>query len=800
MSQIRTKDTVDAVKELVSELTPIYIIKEAIDNGDGTFTLSTNRTYWLTINKRITIDSIEYRITAFEINVSITIKPITTGDPIPTVTFFTIPAPLFFHGVTLMAVDEQGKNKDPNGRIPFVWLYEILDETVIKDEFDPWGRSSKPQLFFMDESSLENWTSADHKTNVLEPMRQMVELFFEKINDSEGDKYKEILTSSQIARANWGKFITDLGSVKKFFNDDLSGHQVGFDFVMSKTECDTRSENVVACNLTAQVTTIAETGVGENDGIAISTPINGIGPYTYSWSGPSGFSSTLQCIVGLEPGVYTVVITDQGVEQCTDQESGTVVSAGACGLIIDSITFTEPSYYGASDGTAIVNYSGNIGSVLIEWSNGQTSQTATGLTAGRSCVVVVDTGASGCFEMGFVNITNGAALSFSSNAASSTIFGVTYTGINTLTWTDEIDTYTGTSVTFANWNDSTVKNVRLDVDDPENISGFTANTFNNKSITSMNWGGMANISGVINCNNNPNLTTLVDPPVTNTITELQFFDADLLSFNWDNYQQCEYLRLDNNTNLSSITLTGIAASLKYFNYGSGSANIDLSSFSNCTADCDITYTGTGTFTPPTMGTGSIDDVVIMNISNSTLDLSSWTKTSSNAVWRVEGCPSLTTLDLPTTTIGQINPRIRDNPNLTTCDPSGFFDVKGEYQFNLNTSLTSCPFPTVTISSKINLTMGNNLLGYSDITVMSGLFGFNNVIIHLLNNSMSTIEVNHYLVDILSMVSGESPGGDYTGRAVSINGTNAAPDGSSGGYDGDQAVIDLVALGFTITTS
>jgi hypothetical protein len=190
----------------------------------------------------------------------------------------------------------------------------------------------------------------------------------------------------------------------------------------------------------------------------------------------------------------------------------------------------------------------------------------------------------------------------------------------------------------------------------------------------------------------------------------------------------------------------------------------------------------------------------MNTSNSTLDLSSWTKTSSNAVWTIESCPNLTTLDLPTTTIGQINPRIRDNPNLTTCDPSGFFGVKGEYQFNLNTSLASCPFPTVTISSKMNLTMGNNLLGYSDITVMSGLFGFNNVIIQLLNNSMSTIEVNHYLVDILSMVSGESPGGDYTGRAVSINGTNAAPDGSSGGYDGDQAVIDLVALGFTITTS
>ena len=237
MGQLRTRDTVDLVKELVSQLTPDFIISSAVDNLDGTFTLETINTYWLTINKRITIDSIEYRITAFVINESITIKPITTGDPIPTVTLFTIPAPLFFHGVTLMAADEQGKPKDPTERTPFVWLYEILDETVIRDDMDAWGRNSKPQLFFMDESSLSNWTSAQHKTNVLEPMRQAVELFFDKINDFKGDKYKEVLTWTETGRANWGKFITDLGSVKKFFNEDLSGHQVGYDFTMSKTAC-----------------------------------------------------------------------------------------------------------------------------------------------------------------------------------------------------------------------------------------------------------------------------------------------------------------------------------------------------------------------------------------------------------------------------------------------------------------------------------------------------------------------------------------------------------------------------------
>ena len=328
MAQIRTKDTVDAVKELVSQLTPIYIIKEAINNGDGTFTLSTNRTYWLTINKRITIDSIQYRITAFEINVSIRIKPITTGDPIPNVTFFTIPAPLFFHGVTLMAIDEQGKPKDPTERTPFVWLYEILNETVIRDELDPWGRNSKPQLFFMDESSLSNWTSAQHKTNVIEPMRQAVELFFDKINDFEGDKYKEVLTWTETARANWGKFITDLGHAKKFFNEDLSGHEIGYDFTMSKTAC---SEEIITaeCNIEVTATTTPTSTEGGSDGTATANVIGNNGLVTYLWTTPDGVipagEEIKQTATGLITGTYTVLATDSEPPACFATDSEIVV-------------------------------------------------------------------------------------------------------------------------------------------------------------------------------------------------------------------------------------------------------------------------------------------------------------------------------------------------------------------------------------------------------------------------------------------------------------------------------------------
>jgi hypothetical protein len=41
---------------------------------------------------------------------------------------------------------------------------------------------------------------------------------------------------------------------------------------------------------------------------------------------------------------------------------------------------------------------------------------------------------------------------------------------------------------------------------------------------------------------------------------------------------------------------------------------------------------------------------------------------------------------------------------------------------------------------------------------------------------------------------------FTGRAIDIGGNNAAPDATSGGYDGIAAKNALIAKGITVTTS
>lgn len=88
--------------------------------------------------------------------------------------------------------------------------------------------------------------------------------------------------------------------------------------------------------------------------------------------------------------------------------------------------------------------------------------------------------------------------------------------------------------------------------------------------------------------------------------------------------------------------------------------------------------------------------------------------------------------------------------------------------------------------------GNTSLGYFDTTK------FNSTAVasldwQLQNNGWDTATVNHILVDIDSI-----SGSGFTGRIINIGGSNADPDGTSGGYDGTTARNQLITDGFTVT--
>lgn len=132
---------------------------------------------------------------------------------------------------------------------------------------------------------------------------------------------------------------------------------------------------------------------GGNNGSVSVAASGATGSYSYSWSG-GGTSATKS---GVGAGTYTVTVTSGN---CTKTASVTV-NEPTTGLT--ATTTSTPANCGQNDGTATVSPLGG-GSFSYNWSNGQTSQTATNLSAGNYSVTVRD--ANNCSTIANVNVPN----------------------------------------------------------------------------------------------------------------------------------------------------------------------------------------------------------------------------------------------------------------------------------------------------------------------------------------------------------------------------------------------------------
>ncbi|MDH7445151.1 T9SS type A sorting domain-containing protein [Aquimarina sp. 2201CG14-23] len=124
---------------------------------------------------------------------------------------------------------------------------------------------------------------------------------------------------------------------------------------------------------------------GDTDGQITGSGAGGTMPYTYSWSNGATTAST----AGLSAGTYTITITD--ANGCTDEESTTVTEPAA---LVAATVVDANQTPGASDGAATGSASGGTMPYTYLWSNGGTTASITGLTAGTYTVSVTDN--NGC--------------------------------------------------------------------------------------------------------------------------------------------------------------------------------------------------------------------------------------------------------------------------------------------------------------------------------------------------------------------------------------------------------------------
>ncbi len=158
------------------------------------------------------------------------------------------------------------------------------------------------------------------------------------------------------------------------------------------------------------VTSTNTTCNGTMNGTATVNVTNGTAPLSYLWSN----GGTTATISNLPPGSYSVTVTDGN--GCSASGSASV-QLGA-GL---AVSVTAPGFVcTGSTASATANTTGGSGSLAYIWSNGQTTQTATGLTAGTYSVTVTDS--QGCFGSANVTLQQGGLFTINGTVQHVTCF------------------------------------------------------------------------------------------------------------------------------------------------------------------------------------------------------------------------------------------------------------------------------------------------------------------------------------------------------------------------------------------
>ncbi len=162
--------------------------------------------------------------------------------------------------------------------------------------------------------------------------------------------------------------------------------------------------------LQANASATGETSFGANDGTATSAPTGGTVPYAFLWS----TGDTTAAIIGLTPGVYTVLVQD--ANGCTAEQVVTV-NGFNCTLTA-TISATPVTCFGANDGTATVTVADGTPPYTYIWSSGDSTSTAVGLAPGIYTATVTD--AFNCPYVLSVQVISPSALQPNASATAET--------------------------------------------------------------------------------------------------------------------------------------------------------------------------------------------------------------------------------------------------------------------------------------------------------------------------------------------------------------------------------------------
>lgn len=250
--------TVDIIRSLVALMGVTVLLDTITDNGDDTYTIETNNTYWLQPTFVVTIGGVDYTIDSVVRNTSFVLSGSTT---VPTAASFILPEPYYAHG-TLIETGIELAKEDIKEITPMIYCLEpIRDEEQAGDS--ALDRESNITLYFITQANFKDWLTADFLAKTAYTMRALADRFIEvcKASSLIGKIEKATRDFTNIYKMTVKSTSQD---GKNMFSTQLSGVMLEIpDFPITKLGC----SGVV--NLSSSVTIVNSDG-----SFSVTTPNN----------------------------------------------------------------------------------------------------------------------------------------------------------------------------------------------------------------------------------------------------------------------------------------------------------------------------------------------------------------------------------------------------------------------------------------------------------------------------------------------------------------------------------------------
>jgi hypothetical protein len=229
------KTTFELLLPIVASISKTFYPKAIVSNTDGSFTITTCDTLWITIGYSVTVNLLVYTILSVDPNVSITVF----GPSLPMLIPFDIYPPIFTHG-TMLAKSKELKDRSSGfDKYPMIYMHDRTIENHDEDQLSAIERTSDCDFYFMIDVNPESWETLDHDRNAIKPMRNLLYAFKKALVYDNPGLIGIIDESTIIDNANWGEYIQSVGNVKMSLPDKLSGSylKIKIPFLFS-TDCD----------------------------------------------------------------------------------------------------------------------------------------------------------------------------------------------------------------------------------------------------------------------------------------------------------------------------------------------------------------------------------------------------------------------------------------------------------------------------------------------------------------------------------------------------------------------------------